>query len=272
MNKSQLDHVETLLGVTLPDAYRRLLERIPDPGDTRGCGGAPTFDPGITLYLINHPEGLAVENRQLRYEGRTFAGQPWPDRYLAIGNDGCGDIYCLDVGENPSPALMIFDHDPEHFAEAEPSYAALFAALEIPAPAADEQERGDEGQGDEGLDDDEDGPALSVARVSEPWQSILDPIRLEEWTAYIASEPSLKYIGDREGRNPFTGEVIYFRMPGYAYAVWEQAPGKTVPIEYWFGRLQMNENHPGGLELMKRIAQALRARLFGASGRELGVT
>jgi hypothetical protein len=269
VNKSQIDHAERLLGVALPDAYRQFLERLPDPGPTRGWQGAPTFEIYNTLHLINHAEGLAVENRQLRYEGRAaFAGEPWPDRYVAIGNDGCGNIYCLDVGTDPSPALMMFDHDPEDdFVETEPSYAAFFASLEIPEPTTDQR-----GGSDEGLDDSDAEPALILARVAEPWQSILDPIRLVAWRAYIESDPTLKFIGDREMRNPFTGEAIVIRVPGLADAVWEPSRGRTVPIEYHFGRLTMEGDHPGGLETMKRIARALNARLFDAQGRELDLS
>jgi hypothetical protein len=265
MNRSQLDHAEALLGVTLPDAYRQFMERLPDPGQTRGFKGVPYFEVALNLILINHPEGLAVVNRELRDKGPAFADKPWPDRYLAIGHDGCGNTYCLDVGKNPSPALLMFDHDPANdFVEADPSYAAVFASLEIPEPTADESK-----DGDESPDDEEAAPALIVARVSEPWQSILNPIRLDEWRAYIESDPSLKYIGYREGTNPFTGEAMRMNLPGYA--VWEQAPGKTIPIEYRSGRLMMQGEHPHGLEAMKRIAHALSARLFDANGRELAV-
>jgi hypothetical protein len=73
----------------------------------------------------------------------------------------------------------------------------------------------------------------------------------------------------REGRNPFTGEVIRYDMPGYA--LWEQSPEKTVPIEYRAGRLTLRATDARGRETMKRIARALDARLFDAHGREIAV-
>src|SRR4051812_46490188 len=105
MKKSQLEQAEKLLGVTLPDAYRQLMERLPGPRPTPPFQGVPyiTVCGSVLVELINDPEGLAVVNRRLRQEGYTFAGKPWPDRYVAIGNDGCGNTYCLDVGKNPSP-------------------------------------------------------------------------------------------------------------------------------------------------------------------------
>jgi hypothetical protein len=111
--------------------------------------------------------------------------------------------------------------------------------------------------------------ALLGITLPDAYRRILNPIRLDEWRACIEADPSLKYLGYREGRNPFTREVMRMNLPGYA--VWEQTPGTTIPIEYRSGRLTMQGEHQGGLETMKRIAHALNAQLFDSNGRGLAV-
>jgi SMI1-KNR4 cell-wall len=253
MNKTQLDLAECLLAMQFPHPYRRFMESLSDDGRTARWE-EPTY-----IQIINHPELLAVTNLELREVGPRFAGAPWPKDYLAIGDDGCGNSYCLALGNQSTASLLLYDHDPEDdLIEVDASYAAFFQILARYQPEFDDcgvSNRIEKG--------------LIVTRAAEPWQSILNPISLDEWSGYVGTDSALKYLGYREQTNPFTRETTRIHWPGYA--VWDQADEPVVPIEYRSGRITMKGQSARCVETMGRIAGALNARLFGANGEELVV-
>lgn len=64
-------------------------------------------------HLPMDPARVAEINRGVRaVEDNHFlrGGGAWPDDWLAIGDDGTGNYYALDLGE-PSPPVLFWDHD-----------------------------------------------------------------------------------------------------------------------------------------------------------------
>ena len=94
MYKEELDHLETALELTLPEAYRALM--LDHPGFFR------------QHELCDHADPLVYDNRTLRAEG--FFGTNWPKDYLVIGSDGTGNVYFITTA--PFDGKVYFaDHE-----------------------------------------------------------------------------------------------------------------------------------------------------------------
>jgi hypothetical protein len=249
MNPTQLAHVEALLGVKLPDPYRRLMESLPADGEIL------VWKQPIYLELINDADRLAVVNKELRAAGATFANDQWPGDMLAIGDDGCGNVYCVKIGEHDTAlALLMYEHDPANdFVMVDPSFATLASQLkgESWSTASANTESPDFG--------------LNVSRTVEVWKSILTPIGLDEWLSYAASDPEIDLRNYREMTNPFSQQVFRLESPGFA--VWRKSSGQEIPIEYRHGRLVMEGIDKAHVSKMKRVAAALRAQVIDHLGR-----
>lgn len=91
--------IEAELGLNLPAEYVRFLQNY--PAELRALGIS-------SLQLADEPCRVIELNREVRL--RPLFGAQWPPRYLAIGEDGCGDYYCLDL-DRPGPPVLFFEHD-----------------------------------------------------------------------------------------------------------------------------------------------------------------
>lgn len=45
----------------------------------------------------------------------------WPKDYILIGDSGCGDYYCLDLSQLPSP-IVCLNHETQSCEEVSPSF------------------------------------------------------------------------------------------------------------------------------------------------------
>ena len=103
-----------------------------------------------------------------------------------------------------------------------------------------------------------------------------EAISLDEWTAYVDSDPSMRLDGYAEAATP-SGEVLRTESPGLA--VWVSYSGHGVDGNMaWFG----HSDRSGAVVVknadqeirrkMHEIATALRAKVQGDDGEEYGPT
>ncbi len=98
MNPQDLASVERRLGVHLPEDYRQAMLTYPFAPDSQA----------EELWLLNDPEQLVQINAEYRADG--FFGLPWLPTYLAVGGDGAGNAYLLDLTRDPTVVLFA-DHE-----------------------------------------------------------------------------------------------------------------------------------------------------------------
>src|SRR4051812_40651097 len=102
MTTGDLGNIESVLGVTLPAAYRAAMLAYPlDPADANS-----------QIALLDDAKAVTAFNRFLRDE---FPGE-WQPRYFAVGNSPCGDPYFLNLGTG-STAVWLWDHETHEVAQ-----------------------------------------------------------------------------------------------------------------------------------------------------------
>ena len=97
MNQQELIQIEKELGITLPSDYKNVMMDYPIPG-----GDCETY------ALCNDVSDVIKENLDLRQNG--FFGSPWPDHFYALGLNGCGDYYFIDLKEERR-MIYFADHE-----------------------------------------------------------------------------------------------------------------------------------------------------------------
>jgi hypothetical protein len=90
----ELRQIEEALGITLPEAYKRLLDPFPVPR-LRGNTFTDLWDDAGRLIVVN---------RQLREWDRGHA--PWPTHRFFIG-EGASGAYALDLREPAAPVYRV---------------------------------------------------------------------------------------------------------------------------------------------------------------------
>jgi hypothetical protein len=84
MTAADIAEIEGALGFRLPNCYRAVVLNYPKAlADTE----APDFG------LFDTPAAVIDANLEVRKNG--YFGQPWPDEYVIIGENGCGDYYVI---------------------------------------------------------------------------------------------------------------------------------------------------------------------------------
>lgn len=245
MTPDELAEVEGRLSLSIPDWYRQtLLRGVLIEGR----------DPHPYVYLS--AKELLITNLTLRMSPRpdAFCGGPWPADLLCIGDDGCGNFYCIRV-EGSDKSVLLFDHEADEFEAVAKSLTAHFAQL------AGLFRRFSQSGGTEAETDDTGNDVsrtASVARANDPRESVLNPISLEEWTRFVQSDPDLEMRGYRRMIDPFSKAEKRLSRPGLAVL---QASGGEQPLEYAFGRITVVNPSPAMLEKLRGAAQALNAKL-----------
>ena len=113
MTEAELAGVESRLGVLLPSHYRRFLLAYPQALIDAKLDLGHTQESPADRKFTSHPDRLIELNEEVRESGTPWvgeAGDPWPDRYLVIGDDGCGNYYCLDLRAGDE-GVWFYDHD-----------------------------------------------------------------------------------------------------------------------------------------------------------------
>jgi hypothetical protein len=119
MNAADVDGIERALAFRLPAPYREFLLRYPQAlVEAREVG-----DHGLVTSGPSEREcyaGVArviEENRMVRRPGTPWIeerDESWPDRFVVIGDNQCGDYFVVDR-ESDADAVWMYDHERGEF-------------------------------------------------------------------------------------------------------------------------------------------------------------
>ncbi len=113
MNDADVAVIEGSLGVRLPDHYRRFLLGYPVPLIENKLDLGWKQEAPAERQLSNDAARLVHLNRDVRLPGTPWvgeAGDPWPHNYFVVGDDECGNYWCVDL-RAVDPGVWFYDHD-----------------------------------------------------------------------------------------------------------------------------------------------------------------
>ena len=102
MTNDDVDRIEARLGVSLPSDYREFV--IDYPTDLH----ADTY----AHEIWNEPDPIIDATDRVRFGENPEVR--WPHEMIIIGDSGCGDYYCLDLSQLPSP-IVCWNHEISDF-------------------------------------------------------------------------------------------------------------------------------------------------------------
>lgn len=111
------------------------------------------------------------------------------------------------------------------------------------------------------------GYDVHITRAEDWTESQSNPIRLEEWLGYIASDPEMRLDGFAEAQV----DDDTLRVEGEGLAVWvaysgHETNGNMAWFDYHNGAVIVKGPDEEILSKMKRIAEALHANVIGDEG------
>ena len=114
------------------------------------------------------------------------------------------------------------------------------------------------------------GYDFHITRASEWTDSELVPIRLDEWKAYVASDPEFRMDNFAEAMTPH-GETTRYDNEGLA--VWtsysrDKQDGNMAWFDYRRGRIVVKNADDEIREKMKEVARFFGAQVVGDEGEE----
>ncbi len=113
MTETEVATVETELAVGLPSHYRKFLLNYPQSLLENKLDLGWVKEPPADRQFYNNPTRLIALNRDVRTPGTPWvgeAGDPWPDKYFVIGDDQCGNYWCVDLLVT-DPGVWFYDHE-----------------------------------------------------------------------------------------------------------------------------------------------------------------
>ena len=116
MTGAELDAIESCLSVRLPAYYREFMLNYP-PALVEAKKDFGWFrESPAERQLQRSARSLLEMNEDLRRPGTPWTADdgPWPPCYFAIGNDQCGNYWCIDL-TTTDPGIWFYDHDPGRF-------------------------------------------------------------------------------------------------------------------------------------------------------------
>lgn len=98
------------LGYQLPQTYCELIENYPEAMKKLGVddyGGPADFE------LLSCPQDVVELNKRerQRWSSSDYAETEFPESYLLVGHDGCGDLYAIDLDDSEPCDVLQFEHD-----------------------------------------------------------------------------------------------------------------------------------------------------------------
>ncbi len=98
-----------------------------------------------------------------------------------------------------------------------------------------------------------------IARTEKASDSILNPIRLKEWTALVERDPAFSPPADRSGVSPLNQQAV--RLPRIGTARF-RGRAEAADVELVWGALRWPRPGAEGAEKARMLAQSLGARLL----------
>ena len=116
MQRSDLDRIENLLGVSLPVAYREAMLAYPFAPDHQAA----------ELWMPNDAAIILDMNRPI--PERRSAAEPWPPHLVFIGGDGGEEEFVLDVRAAAAP-VFAYELETGRLRALAPDFAAWLTTL-----------------------------------------------------------------------------------------------------------------------------------------------
>ena len=107
MTVDDITAIQDALGFPLPQPYIAVVTNYP-------AALADTEAPGFGL--LDDADSVIAANNEVRKNG--YFGEPWPDHYFIIGENGCGDYYVITTNATEFSVGFV-DHEAmecNHFA------------------------------------------------------------------------------------------------------------------------------------------------------------
>ena len=111
MTESELNSIETALGLSLPEFYRQA-----------------AIDGLLTRVLNSNAQSVVAINGAFR--NGEFGDTDWPAHLFAFGDDGAGNFYCLDVSGD-SEEVLLRDHETLEIAAEADSFLQWIDVVEV---------------------------------------------------------------------------------------------------------------------------------------------
>ncbi|MEN1679374.1 MAG: hypothetical protein AAGJ46_07255 [Planctomycetota bacterium] len=187
------------------------------------------------------PTTLLVLNLELAEHGVSDE----EDMRFFINGDGCGNYLFVD-GKDEGERVQMWVHDPLEIAD-------LGVQLSDYLPDAEQECR---------IDRPPEKGRLYICRTQCYGESILNPIRLDEWTEAVAATDMIEHRGYWEATNPFTHKKDRFTEPGYSAVL---TAGKERSVRWYCGRAFLDDT-PANRDISRTLAEKLAANVLGISG------
>jgi hypothetical protein len=247
MNANDFAFIEFRLDVVLPRAFKVFMGKFPNDRRQRlqnDCGLLPcNGELFVILQLLRFNNDREFDFYELQPETRSR-------RFMDIGDDGCGNFFCMAGDDSNSNELWMWEHDPYNgFGKC--NHWALSDYL------------GDRWELESQPDPIESTKGVFALRADHPFRSILHPITMQEWLAYIKRHPNIELDETQATTNPFTGETIVARRwPGRARLI---TGSNSHRITYLHGALSFGSHDFAQLEI-EQIAADLDSHVWRGIG------
>ena len=106
MNEEELQRIEDAIGLALPNAFREIMTRFP-----QALIDDATLSDGEGNEFIG--DMMISPNVEAILAGIThYRSEPgWPKNYIVVGENGCGEIYSIDVSQEQCPVYVSSPHN-----------------------------------------------------------------------------------------------------------------------------------------------------------------
>lgn len=210
MNPSDFQFIESRLNVVLPEIFKQFMRGFPNDPLHR-----ITFDSRVRISIdaalpVNAELFVITQLQHFNNDHEIDYYEITPDHrsrsFIYLGDDGCGNFYCM-VGNDPqSNELWMWEHDP-------PNGFSIFSFLTLQQYLCLQWQL--ETQPDPFAAFERSG--RTVTRADHPLLGVLRPIERNQWYDYIARDDELELDEIHTIVNPFTKEPIPTRRwPGRA--------------------------------------------------------
>jgi hypothetical protein len=126
MTEEDVRAIESRLGVTLPQEYSTFLLAYPQTLLDTTLDLGWKHEPPSERQFRNSPAAIIEYNEDARRDDGTpwtTDDGPWPHRWFIIGDDQCGNYWCVDLREEER-GVWFYDHDTGEFTAQAPSLHA----------------------------------------------------------------------------------------------------------------------------------------------------
>jgi len=106
MNEDGLERIEDALGHPLPRAFRHVMTTFPQELIDEAVKTGPDGE-RLTDVMMISPNVEAILAGIAHYQSEPG----WPRHYVVVGENGCGEVYSVDVSQEKCPVFASGPHN-----------------------------------------------------------------------------------------------------------------------------------------------------------------